>query len=611
MIKYFICAVFSLLLIGCSGQKEITSSDNNTDIKATEASSVENDSTSIDLTDDAMNHFIDGAINDAKGDFASAILDYQDALSLDPKPGIYYALAKSYFELNKYPRALQDCQKAILLDSTQLEYQDLLADIFTAASQFDSAAAVLEGIVKVDSNRVQSYYKLARIYENSKPLQAIKIYNKLTSILGPDWNVLIRVAELNEKLGRTDESADALKNLLTIDPSNVTVQKLLAQLYLKAKRYDEALKVVNDIIQFTPEDAGARQLKAQIYLDQNDWKSAAKEFSFVLNRPDVKFDNKVQIGIMYFNQSLKDSSLIPVTEKFFKDIDKDSTDWQIKLYLGAITYSEGKDSLAEKYFNKVNELARWNSDGWVRLGGIYFDNRKYAEAEKLMSKAIVNFPQNFAINLILGLSMSQQGKYAEAKPLLKKAVDMNPGDLNALSGYGIVLSQLIENKEAAKYLNNAVALAPDNVDLLGTLGLVYNNMHNDAMSDSIYQKALDIDSTNALVNNNFAYSLSERGIRLDDALRMIKIAISADSANSSYLDTMGWVYFKLGKYDLAKVYIEKAIHNGGESSTMLDHLGDVEFKTGNKKHAKVLWEKAYKLDASNADLKSKIEKGAI
>lgn len=611
MSKFLICAVFSVLLIGCSGQKEIISNDSKANTEVPIVSGVVADSTSSDLTDDAMDHFIDGAINTAKGDYAAAILDYQDALRLDPKPGVYYALAKSYYMLGKYPHSLQNCKKAVALDSTNLEYQDMLADIFTAASQFDSAAAVLEGIIKADSGRVQSYYKLARIDENSKPLEAIKLYDKLTSILGPDWNVLIRVAELNEKLGRTDEAATALNKLLTIDPSNTNVQKLLAQLYLKAKRYDEALKVVDDIIQFTPDDPGARQLKAQIYLDKNDWKSAAKEFSVILTQPDVKYDNKVQIGIMFFNQSLKDSTLIPVTEKFFRDIDKDSTDWQIKMYLGAISYSEGKDSAAEMYFKKVTELARWNSDGWIRLGGIYFDNQKYAEAEKIMREALVNFPQDFTINLIMGLSLSQQSKNTEAKPYLKKAVDMNPGDLNALSGYAFVLSQVNENSEAVKYLNKALALSPDNVNLLGTLGLVYNNMHNDAMSDSIYQKALDLDSTNALVNNNFAYALSERGIRLDDALRMIKIAISADSTNSSYLDTMGWVYFKLEKYDLAKDYIEKAIHYGGESATMLEHLGDIEFKKGNKKHAKVLWEKAYKLDASNAGLKSKIEKGAI
>jgi len=611
MTKFFICAIFSILLIGCSPQKEITSTEDNSGVNVNNNSITSTDSTSTDTNDDAMDHFIDGAINDAKGDYASAILDYQDALRLDPKPGVYFALAKSYFRLNKYPRALQNCKKAISLDSTELEYQDLLGDIFTAASQFDSAAVVLEGIIKVDSNRVQTYYKLARIYENSKPLKAIKIYNKLTSILGPDWNVLIRVADLNEKLGQTDQAADALKKLLTIDPSNINIQKLLTQVYLKAKKYDDALKVVNDIIQFTPEDPGARQLKAQIYIDQNDWDSAAKQFAVIMNQPDVKYDNKVQIGIMYFNQSLKDSTLIPVTEKFFKDIDKDSTDWQIKMYLGAILYSEGKDSVAEKYFKEVTELARWNSDGWIRLGGMYFDNQKYAEAEKLMREAIVNFPQDFTINLIMGLALSQQGKNTEAKPYLKKAVDINPGDLNALSGYAFVLSQVNENEDAVKYLKKALALSPDNVNLLGTLGLVYNNMHNDAMSDSIYQKALDIDSTNALVNNNFAYALSERGIRLDDALRMIKIAINADSANSSYLDTMGWVYFKLKKYDLAKEYIKKAINAGGESATTLEHLGDIEFKMGNKKEAKTLWQKAYKLDTSNTDLKSKIEKGVI
>ena len=136
-------------------------------------------------------------------------------------------------------------------------------------------------------------------------------------------------------------------------------------------------------------------------------------------------------------------------------------------------------------------------------------------------------------------------------------------------------------------------------------------MNRNEESDSVYQKALEIDSTNATVNNNYAYSLSERGIKLDEALRMIKIAIAEDSANSSFLDTMGWVYFQLKNYELAKQYIEKAIRYGGESATMLEHLGDIEFKLGDKKQAKVLWQKALKLDATKTELKSKIEKGEI
>jgi len=81
--------------------------------------------------------------------------------------------------------------------------------------------------------------------------------------------------------------------------------------------------------------------------------------------------------------------------------------------------------------------------------------------------------------------------------------------------------------------------------------------------------------------------------------------------NSSYLDTIGWVYFKLGEYEKAKEYIEQAIKVGGESSVMLEHLGDITYMLGNKDKAKSIWEKSLSLDSTNNRVKIKIEKGEI
>ena len=266
MIK-IVAGIFLLINVtGCSSQKEISYSEPTAKTAQVNAPYMDTSRIDTDLTSQAMDHFIDGAINEAKGEYASAILDYQDALRLNPRAGIYYAIAKNYYFLNKYPSALQNCKTAVSLEPDQLDYQDLLANIFSAAGQFDSAAVVLERIIGKDSSRVQSYYKLARIYENSKPLTAIEIYNKLTDIIGPDWDILIRISQLYESLGQTDNAVLSLKKLLSIDPSNSSVQKLLIQLYEKAKKYDEALKIVDDILQFNPNDLDARQLKAQLYL---------------------------------------------------------------------------------------------------------------------------------------------------------------------------------------------------------------------------------------------------------------------------------------------------------------------------------------------------------
>jgi len=116
-----------------------------------------------------------------------------------------------------------------------LSYKDLLSSIYSSASQIDSATAVLNDMIAIDSTMLNYYYKLARLYENSQPSRAIKIYNKLTDKIGMDWNVLVRVAELYEKLDNYDKASKTLYQLLNIDPNNAQIQKLLVQIFIRQK----------------------------------------------------------------------------------------------------------------------------------------------------------------------------------------------------------------------------------------------------------------------------------------------------------------------------------------------------------------------------------------
>ncbi len=173
------------------------------------------------------------------------------------------------------------------------------------------------------------------------------------------------------------------------------------------------------------------------------------------------------------------------------------------------------------------------------------------------------------------------------------------------------MSQLKRNDEAIIYISKALTLSPNDINLLGTLGLIYDTQKKWDQCDSVYKKALLIDSSNALINNNYAYSLSERGINLDLALKMSKMAIKAEPVNSAYLDTMGWIYFKMERLSEAEKYIQKALAISGDKPDELEHLGDVEFKLGNKEKAIETWQKAFNMDKSNLELKSKIDKGEL
>jgi tetratricopeptide (TPR) repeat protein len=602
MVKYFISLLFAIIFLSCSSNKELIKEDKTSTANLVKPAERENY---------ALDHFINGSVAEAKGDFAGAISEYLESLSQDTSAAIYYALAKNYYVLDKTPQALQYAKKSIELNNIKIEYYELLADIFNTARQKDSAAVIYEKIILMDSTNYSAYYKLARIYEITKPLKAIELYNKLTVFVGPDWSILMRVGELYEKLGDNESAANSVVKLLTIDPSNAALQKLLIEIYERGKKYDKALEIVNDILETSPGDLDARERKAQLYLVQNKWEEAAKEYEILLKQPEIPFEGKLRIGASYFAKSLSDSSLYPVVKKFFTKLDQDTTAVQVKIYLGALNLLVKDDDGAEKILIAALEIKNYNSQNWLQVGGLLFDNKKYKETAKLMKFVVPIFTEDFAVNLIEGLSLAQAENPIEAKPYLQKAVELVPTDINAISAYGYTLNQLKDYDNAIKYLNKALTLKPGDVNLLGTLGLIYNSQEKWTECDSVYEIALKSDSMNALVNNNYAYALSERGLQLERAMIMVNIALKADSNNSSYLDTKGWIYFKLKQYDRAKVFIQQAISAGGESSTTLEHLGDTIFMIGEKKSAVELWQKAFNLDSTNNNLKNKIEKREI
>lgn len=603
IVKYLITTLVVFSLFSCSTSNVVKSSE-------------EGVKTSVLLPPEqlkkiALENFIDGNIYLQQGNYAAALKKFETALQFDTTAGLLYTYSRTALYNNKLNVALEAARKAVELDSSQSDYFDLLSDIYNLGRQKDSAIVVLEKATELFPTNQNFYYKLARLYQDDRPLKAIEMYEKILTLIGPEWNVLFRLVELNNKLNNVDGVVNSIKRLLEIDPSNLQLKKSLIENLLTANRNSEALNLVDELLELYPDDLEIIQKKAQILLSENKWEEAYKTLSPVLDDKKINLDAKLEVGYLFFEKSISDSSIKPLAKKIFTKLDNDSSYWAIKIVLGAIAVEENKDSVAIENFKYVTENANWNVDAWIRLGALYFDNKKYEEAEKILLQAIESFPDNYAINFILGLSLAQQSKNEEAVKYLKKAVALNPTDVNTLSAYAYTLNQLKQDEEAILYLNKALSIDPNDVNVMGTLALIYNAQKVFEKSDSLYEKALEIKPDDPLINNNYAYSLSTRGIQLDRALKMVNLALEKDSLNTAYLDTKGWILYQLGRYDEAKYFISKAVELGTKSAVIIDHLGDVEFKLGNKEKAIELWKEALQLDPAKKEIEEKINKGEL
>src|SRR5262249_16012917 len=115
-------------------------------------------------------------------------------------------------------------------------------------------------------------------------------------------------------------------------------------------------------------------------------------------------------------------------------------------------------------------------------------------------------------------------------------------------------------------------------------------------ADSEFRKVLTVtppsDPQAAATLNYLGYMNADRGVKLDESLGMIKQALSFEPNNGAYLDSLGWAYFKLGKYDLAEESLNKAAVHMSSDPTVQEHLGDLYQKTGRLKLAAAHWDRA-------------------
>ena len=527
--------------------------------------------------DQALQHFIEGAALDAKGAFAEAILEYQEALHSDLNASIYFAISRDYLLLSKFDRAAETAAEAVRLEPQNISYRENLGTIYFNASRADLAIREYEEIIKIDSNYTAAWIALAHLYQPIQPQKALEIYERMLERNSEQLDILFQCAQLYTALGRFDEAAAKYKQMLELDSNNKPLKKQLAETFAKGGRLDQARSILETMVESDSSDAEVVAALADVYLDQKQFQNAVNLYEKLLSRGIKNTEIKLRISVGFFGLAEHDSTLMQKAQGLFEDLQKEvPNDWRPYWYLGALAANQHKDSLAGAYFEHVTKIEEHHADAWWFFGSSLFEQGKYDKLLEEMEQAQKVIPNDFRFYLLQGLALTRMDKQEDAVQPLQKAYKLNPKDLNTLS----------------------------------TLALTLDGLHRYQDSDSLYEEGLRLDPKSALLLNNYGYSLAERGLQLQRALEMSKQAVTAEPDNSAYLDTYGWIFFWLKNYKDAALYIEKSIATGKASGVVHEHLGDVYLKLGRKEQALELWKKALEMDSKNEAAKEKILHGA-
>ncbi|MEA1938065.1 MAG: tetratricopeptide repeat protein [Pseudomonadota bacterium] len=205
-------------------------------------------------------------------------------------------------------------------------------------------------------------------------------------------------------------------------------------------------------------------------------------------------------------------------------------------------------------------------------------------------------PMFFLSRLLAAGPLEQAGKTPEAIAALKTALDSQPDSFPALVALGDLLRRDGRYREAIDLYNRATdALdTPDQIQwtLFYARGIAYEQTGDWPKAEADLKQALVLDPDQPFVLNYLGYSWTDRGEHLDRAREMVVRAVELRPKDGYIVDSLGWVYYRLGQYDKAVETLERAVYLNPRDPTINDHLGDAYWRVDRKREAAFQWNHA-------------------
>lgn len=504
--------------------------------KADESVPADTSTTSTRKPDpEALRYFMDGQLYMNQGQYARAIIEFQDALDLDPEAGaIHVALAECYWNLGKTKRSEAHLLTALKLDSLDLEARNLLVNQYLATHRYADAEKQLQILKVLDPDNTQHLITLGDIALSQKQWDVAidyyqQAYEKDPSLIGQ----IEKIAELALRTRQFDRAETLFKHLATLDQRNVQYLATWADLAVMNENYQDAIEAVKKIIDH--------------------------------EGPSIK--RLVQLGAIYYQAQQPEEA----RKVFLQAYDPDNLDANVLHYLVTLYMEKESYSEAQVFADSLTVHFPEDPRGYADQALIALSQHQPQKASAVLAPVSDRFQDEFMIQYLLGSSYYQIKSYSDAEPHLRKALTLNPKSRNAQH----------------------------------TLAIILDSQGRWSESDSLYELLIATDSLDAQAYNNFAYSLATRSKDLPRALEMAKKAIRLEADNAAYLDTIGWIYFKLGQLDKALSYLQDSVTLVDTNAVVLEHLGDILMKANREEEARDIYRKAVEYDQSNELLRTK------
>lgn len=578
---------------------------------------------------------------------------------------VYTALAEIEIVLTSGESAVDEAialsELAVKADSNNFGARLLLGRFYSYRSRIRSAGfdrqiadkAILnwKKVADLDPRNAEAWAFLSAFYERigekEKRIEALRAWLSSASplesqfysiVMGSSESLAPSSASLKLgaallSAGRNTEAIAVISPIVADDPDNATAAELLKEAVNSADGESAvaAIEALQAAVYANPDNAGLITILGEVYERTGRADDVPALFTSAVQRlrgTNTIAASEIQAAygdMLFRREQYKDSSAayrlaLELRKGDGQGLDyEDGREFALDIMARIIRSERAADDDAgvKKAIEESREIFGENDLFADRqLIAYYRDTGKRVEALEAVRDLRKRLPDDAGFLRLEATLLAETGKVDEGVKLMMdamKASNRAGSQANILvddefSNYLFIsslYSQANRGKDAAAAARSALAVAksPERQQIANlTLATAQNASGDFQGAEQTLRSILKTSPNNPIALNNLGYFLLERNERLQEAKEMIERAVKSDPTNSSYLDSLGWAYYKLGEYTDAEKYLREAVRHNPSSATIQEHLGDVLQKLGKPDAAKIAWERAVLLASEQNDI---------
>lgn len=568
----------------------------------------------------AMAHYEYGKFLVGAQRLDQAEAEFHKAVQTEPQNREAQFILASFYLVNKQFDKAEAAYKSLAeLDKDKPEGRSVLGDFYSSVGRLDEAIAIYKEVLTTSPDYTQPHYRLAEIMLNRGDLAGAK--NEVETVLksdSKDRQALILRARIGIQAGQTSDlkvAIEDLREVLRQEPNSRAGLFFMAEASFRLGQIDQARAFATELTSNYPDYLPAKLMEVQINLATGDPKAAMKLAADLQDRlskaapdrdtsPQMLAELKAKTFIAHGSAVLQLRDTKTARTDFLAAHDIASSSADIDVDLAMVSLAEGKTDEAIGFFNNALAIDGAHFNALRGLTNIYAAQKKTAEAHTRIDQAITAQPNNASLHFLKGRIYAFEMNAQAAEAEFRHALEIDGNYLAAYSALAALFVNTNQQQRAIEEYRRIVERQPDNPAIYTLIGMLEMAQQNiDAAIDN-YRKALSLDQ-NAFAANNLAwlYAIHGKG-NLDEAVRLAQSAVQSNPEVSSFVDTLGWVYYKKGLYGVAAEQLRKAVNvdetvarrnNGTPSPTFHYHLGAALAAKGERAAARREIENALKL----------------